>query len=284
VEGKGDSHGDTLGRAPGTALWPERFNEEALRGIARVLGPSFAALYQGRPKPATGGLFRREWFDVVARAPEGIPWVRFWDTAAKAGQQSDYWAGAKVGRSEDGHWYISGMVRGRWEYPDARRVVLATAALDGPAVTVGIEESASGTALLQDLRRDTAAQGHAFWPLGVRADKAVRAGVWASQAQGGLVHLVAGPWTEAFLEEVLRFPLGRHDDQVDAVSGACELWLEHHRPFCRPVVRVTAPRNPWLPGSSMAEQWDLDHRRFRGDFREPPPFPRPDRRRRDEPD
>lgn len=53
---------DLLGRQPGQALWPERYDEVALKNSLRVLGKSFYALYQGRPQPAEGSMFRREWF------------------------------------------------------------------------------------------------------------------------------------------------------------------------------------------------------------------------------
>jgi predicted phage terminase large subunit-like protein len=77
----------------------------------------------------------------------------------------------------------------------------------------------------------------------VRADKAVRAGAWASLAHGGLVHLVAGSWNGPFLEEVEQFPLGAHDDQVDAVSGAYELTLQRLQSAANlPVFRVGRPR------------------------------------------
>jgi len=234
-------------RAPGEALWPERFPVPALRRIEALLGPSFAALYQGRPNPATGGLFRREWFAVVPHLPPPVPfrplrWVRFWDAAAKAGARNDFWAGALLGLAPDGFWYLASVVRGRWEYPEARRVVLATAAADGLEVPVVIEESASGIALLQDLRAAPEAQGHAFWPHRVTADKVLRAGPWAALAQGGRFRLLAGPWVEPFLAELLPFPLGPHDDQVDAVSGAHAFLAARARGPQRPAVLLGRPR------------------------------------------
>jgi len=39
-------------------------------------------------------------------------------------------------------------------------------------------------------------------------------------AENGQVCVVDGPWLGEFETEVARFPLGAHDDQVDAVSGA----------------------------------------------------------------
>ncbi len=170
------------------------------------------------------GFFRREWFPVVERAPEGLRWVRFWDAAAKANLRSCYWAGAKVGLGADGRYWIGDMVRGRWEYPEAKRVILQTAAADGRGVALGIEDSSSGTAVLQDLRRDPSAGGLQVWPVTVTQDKVTRAAPWASRAHGGLVSLVSGAWVGAFLDELDGFPsAGVPDDQVDAVSGAYQM-------------------------------------------------------------
>jgi predicted phage terminase large subunit-like protein len=216
---------DPLAREPGRALWPERYPEEALHRQRRLMGATFQPLYQQSPRPAEGGLFRRDWFPVVERAPDNLPWVRFWDCAAAVSRRSDYTAGALVGRSPAGVWYIRDIVRGRWEYPEMKRVILQTAALDGRDVRIGIEDSANGTATLQDLRREPGAGHLAIVPLRAAADKAVRAGAWASRAEGGLVALVRGPWVAAFLDELDLFPAGAYDDQVDAVSGASELLL-----------------------------------------------------------
>src|SRR5205085_11262882 len=62
---------DPLGRAVGTALWPERFNEEALAKAQATLGSYwFHALYQQAPRPPEGmGKFRRSWFKVADDIP-----------------------------------------------------------------------------------------------------------------------------------------------------------------------------------------------------------------------
>lgn len=167
------------------------------------------------------GFFRREWFQVEKRAPEGLRWVRFWDCAAKAKQQNDFWAGAKVATAPQGHLWIANVVHGKWEYPDGKQVVKQTAKADGPGVTVGVEDTSSGTAVVQDLLREKDMAGFTIRAVPVTLDKAVRAGPWAARAQGGLVHLVEGAWVGGFLDEAEAFPTeGIHDDQVDAVSGA----------------------------------------------------------------
>ena len=43
----------------------------------------------------------------------------------------------------------------------------------------------------------------------------------------GTVKLVRGSWNEAFLDELILFPDGEHDDQVDAVAGAYQVLSKH---------------------------------------------------------
>jgi predicted phage terminase large subunit-like protein len=54
----------------------------------------------------------------------------------------------------------------------------------------------------------------------VTGHKEVRAEPFAAQVQGGNVHLVAGEWVSAYLDELEVFPSGKWKDQVDASSGA----------------------------------------------------------------
>src|SRR5690606_2590786 len=81
--------GDALGRVPGEALWPERWPADLLRVRAQRVGSVvWEALYQGRPSPAEGRLFRKADFRYVERngdfltaAPElGLPVARVSDS------------------------------------------------------------------------------------------------------------------------------------------------------------------------------------------------------------
>ncbi len=80
---------DALGRLPGIALCPERFDENELARIKRRLGTySFSALYQQRPVPPEGGLFKRAWFSrIVDRPPDGLRWARAYDLAISTSRQ-----------------------------------------------------------------------------------------------------------------------------------------------------------------------------------------------------
>lgn len=70
---------------------------------------------------AKGRMFQREWFPIVEAAPVNkINWVRYWDMAAteeKEGQpeksQAARTAGAKVGMTPDGLFFVKSMVKER---------------------------------------------------------------------------------------------------------------------------------------------------------------------------
>jgi predicted phage terminase large subunit-like protein len=215
---------DPLGRAEGAALCPERYDETALASIQEVLGSrSFVSLYQQRPQPAEGALFKREWFDVVDSAPEGLRWGRYWDLAASTKTSADYTASGAVAHcADDGCIYIRDMVRGRWEWPDARKIIVSTM-LSEPYTTHAIEEALHGLAAVQDLRRERAIAHVTLRGVHVDRDKVTRALPWSARAEARKVKLVRGPWIGAFLSEVCMFPQGTHDDQVDTVSGGVEL-------------------------------------------------------------
>ena len=53
----------------------------------------------------------------------------------------------------------------------------------------------------------------------VSRDKVVRASEMEPVFEAGNVHLLKGSWNKLFMEQFSRFPMGRHDDLVDAVGG-----------------------------------------------------------------
>ena len=75
---------DLLGRTPGEALWPERFDEEKLAEMKEVVSPYWwSAQYQQRQIPREGTLFQRDWFDEpITDYPPDATLVRYWDPAA----------------------------------------------------------------------------------------------------------------------------------------------------------------------------------------------------------
>jgi predicted phage terminase large subunit-like protein len=218
---------DPLGRNPGEALCPDRYDEEALNRIKNKLGAySFAALYQQRPVPIEGALFKRSWFKdkIVDKAPDNLRWVRGYDLAVSTKSSADYTASFKVGFDKQGNMYIADGFRKRIEYPEQRRYVVQRM-VNERNTSHGIEKALHGQAFVQDLRRIPAVRGIPFRAVRVDTDKFTRALVWANLAEEGKVYLVRGNWNADFLDECCRFT-GKgdaHDDQIDAVSLAVQM-------------------------------------------------------------
>jgi predicted phage terminase large subunit-like protein len=78
-----------------------------------------------------------------------------------------------------------------------------------------IEDQASGTGLQQVLRK----RGVPVRAIKPKGDKVMRMLAHTATLEGAKVFLLKdAPWLDELRSEVLAFPYGRHDDQVDALS------------------------------------------------------------------
>jgi predicted phage terminase large subunit-like protein len=112
------------------------------------------------------------------------------------------------------------VLRERLEYPDLRRRVI-NEARRCVADTVLIEDAVSGTPLVQDLRMEASRQRNFPCPIGIRprGDKVTRMAAQTAKIEAGQVLIPdSAPWLHDFQLEVLAFPNGRHDDQVDSMA------------------------------------------------------------------
>lgn len=211
---------DILGRGPGDALCPERYDEAAFERIRRQIGTySFSSLYQQRPVPPEGGHFKRHWFrHIVESPPAGLKWKRAYDLGLSKNATSDYTASFRVAYHGD-ILYIDGGYRARIDYPEQRRYILGRIEAE-PDTEHGIELAANGHAVMQDLNKEVKLRTRAFRGLKPRGGKLARALSWIPAAEDGRLRLVRGAWNEEFIDEACSFPFGAHDDQIDAVSLA----------------------------------------------------------------
>ena len=209
--------GDPLGRVPGEALWPARVPLSELEARRRSMGSRwFDCQFQQNPMPEHGNLIRVEW--LARYAPSELP-ARFeklvmaLDCASKTGVANDFSAVAVVGATRDAY-YLVDVVRRKVEYPELVRLLGSIYEAHRPS-TVYIEDASAGTALLQELRRET------HLPVvGVRAagSKVMRVESVSGLFESERVRLpIDAPWLLDFERELLAFPNGKHDDQVDAL-------------------------------------------------------------------
>lgn len=222
---------DPLGREVGAALCPERYDLPALAEIRRVLGLySYAALYQQRPQPLEGGLFKRSDFKL-APAPPNTPWrIRYWDKAASLSKSAKYSAGVRLSVASDGRVFVEDVIRGQWETRDRRAVMVQAAQLDRQsfvgetAIFIEQEPGSSGVDSVQDeIRLLIGFAAFADRPSG---DKDTRMLPLSAQAQIGNLYLVQGDWNKDFIEELCAIPTGRYRDQADAAAGAFNRLVE----------------------------------------------------------
>lgn len=214
---------DELGREPGEALWPERFSLEALAEIRSACSNYFwQALYDGNPVADTGNHVQIDKFRTVERCdvPPGIRCVRFWDLSVTEKTSSDYTAGAYCGRDRNDNLWIIDMTRGQWEWTKARSAICQHAGID--RCQVGVESVGTQKGLVQNLR-EVFPGDLLLTEATPEKDKLTRALPWFSRVNSGNCYLVRGDWNSAFMSECQAFPLGAHDDQVDAVSGAASI-------------------------------------------------------------
>ncbi|MEQ1603762.1 MAG: terminase family protein [Pyrinomonadaceae bacterium] len=212
---------DQLDRQPGESLWPSRFSIEKLEQRRKQLGTySFSSLYQQQPVPAEGGMFKREWFGrIISAPPPGLRWIRGYDLGVTATADSDYTASFRVAFDGEGNMYIDGGFRRRMEFPEQRRYILTRLAVEANTEHV-IEGTLNGLAVVQAITSERPPRGHLVRAVKVRDPKTSRALEWINIAEQGRLLLVRGAWNEEFIDECCSFPLGTHDDQVDAVSLA----------------------------------------------------------------
>ena len=237
---------DQLGRLPGKALWPERYDERRLRKIRNTLGTYFwSALYKQDPIPPEGGglMFRQEWFPILDEEPtEGWRWLRWWDRAATdpdpiKKNDPDWTVGLKLGIGPQRQLCVGDVVRMRASPGAVKVKIRETAERDGTGVFVcGAQDpAAAGVSEVESLKLLLRGYRCEFYP--ESGDKVVRAGPISAECEPkvgekyGNVSVVRGEWNAPFFEILRVFPTkGKHDDDVDSFSGAFSVILKKFPP------------------------------------------------------
>jgi predicted phage terminase large subunit-like protein len=208
-------------RCAGDALNPSYESAETLLRIRNEVGSdTFAAQYQQAPVPIGGAMFKREWFRYFDTPPDrklGVRLLQSWDTASKEGVRND-WSVCTTWLVVDKHdYFLLDVTRVKQDYPRLRATAIALAQRYDPNVIL-IEDSSSGTALAQEMRSAGRFRIQAVRP---EHDKMARAYAQTAKFEARRVHFPNGASFLPELEtELLSFPQGRHDDQVDSLCQA----------------------------------------------------------------
>ncbi len=221
-------------RKIGEALHPEREPLDILRRIRETIGEyNFLSQYQQNPSPPGGAMVKTEWlrFYEPGEQPARSRIVQSWDTANKAGELNDYSVCTTWGVLYK-EYFLLDVLRRRLNYPDLKRLVVEHARRF-KANTILIEDKASGTQLIQDLKEDGLFGTTAYEPP-PGADKVMRLHAQTAMFENGIVRLPkSAPWLHDYVQELTSFPGSKYDDQVNSTTqvldhlrgdNALEIW------------------------------------------------------------
>lgn len=214
----------------GDPLHPERYDLNHLLEIKKAVGShTWNALYQQHPTTKGGGIIKGAWFGRYKIPPKIRYKAIYADTAIKTKQHNDYSVFIVAGKGDDGKLYLLDLVRGKWEAYELEMVLTDlwnkhhADKSTGTLTKVIVEDKASGTPLIQNIRRKAS-----FPILGknVSVDKYTRVlGVQAYIESGYVMLPENEPWVRDLIAECESFTANdahAHDDQVDSLVMAID--------------------------------------------------------------
>ena len=212
-------------RAKGQALHPARYDIARLSQIKKTLPPRWwSALYQQNPVPDEGLYFTKDMFRVGTAPRKDDCYVSIaFDFAISEKQQNDYTVGVVTLLDSDDVMHVVDRVR--FKSADADFIVKSIVHLckkwHNPSLQLGVEDGQIYRAISAPLKREMARQR--IYPslqlLKPITDKQARARTLQGRMQQGMVSFADKmDWYEQLRTELLRFPSGVHDDQVDALA------------------------------------------------------------------
>lgn len=212
-------------RKPGEILFPERMPQGFVDKAKQRGSLVWNALYQQRPTAKGGGLIKSEWFGEYRELPV-MKWrAVYGDTAQKTKEVNDFSVFEHWGLGVDGYMYLIDMIRGKWEADELKRRAIVfwqscKALRNGPLRHMAIEDKASGTGLIQSIRKD------ALCPVkAIQRDKDKYTRLMDTQGfiESGYIKLPADkPFINDFLVEMeaINPEFNTHDDQLDPMMDA----------------------------------------------------------------
>ncbi len=205
-------------RRKGDLLDPKRLPQWYLDKKQRQLGShGFQAQYQQAPLSAEGNVIKRDWISYYKSAPDLSSGriIQSLDTAQKTNPTNDY-SVLTTWLKVDERSYLLDVFRDRLDFPNLRQRIITEHDRYRPERLL-IEEGASGTALIQDLK----AQRPEVCSVGIKAKepKDVRIGAASALFENRQVLFPEqAPWLDACMAEVLGYPSAKHDDVIDSIS------------------------------------------------------------------
>ena len=227
----------SLIRQKGEPLHPERYDLVKLNRIKKTIPARFwAALYQQNPVPDDGAYFTKDQFRTgsLPRLDRSNVFVAF-DFAISEKKQNDYTVGVVALQDQDDKLHIAEIIR--FKSGDGAFIVDSILNLcqrwHNPGLVLGVEDGQIYRAIESLLKKRM--RERRFYPsvqlLKPITDKLARARPLQGRMQQGMVSFSEGAeWYDTARTEMLRFPAGVHDDQVDALAWVATMAVGREPP------------------------------------------------------
>ena len=210
-------------RETGEPLWAYKYDIDRLANIkATIGGYEWNALYQQRPAPQEGAMFKREWWQRWREMSGDLfDFLQSWDCAFKDKSTSDFVVGQVWARSRKNpaNRYLLDQVRARMTFTETVQAIRDLSAKWPKTTRKLIEDKANGTAVIDVLKKEIPG----ILPVEPLGGKVVRAHAVTAVVEARNVYIpdaTIAPWVFDFVEELASFPSATHDDQVDAMTQA----------------------------------------------------------------
>jgi predicted phage terminase large subunit-like protein len=201
-------------RKAGEFLHPERFGLEEAAKTKNELGKRwYEALYNQNPLPQGSDLFDIGMFKRYDKAPD-CDYIIFSVDVATIANAGDY-SVCTIWGYVDSTFYLLDVWRKQVSFPELKTAIIALDAKWNPHAIL-VESVGSGMSLAQTLRQELGPHVH---KCGAQKSKVQRFEAATLMIGNGRVAIpYSAPWLEAYLKELLAFPHGKYDDQVDSTS------------------------------------------------------------------
>ena len=204
----------------GEALWPEWYPAGDLARIRAAIGPrEWQALYQGDPTPDEGSYFRRDWIRYYDDPPEHMRTYGASDYAV-TNDGGDYTVHRVVGVDPKDDIYVLDWWRGQTDSDRWIDAMLDLMKRHEPLIWAEeagqIGKSLGPFIVKRQMERKVYGRREQFVSA---TDKPTRARSIQARMSMGKVYLPCkASWTPGLVSELLKFPAGKHDNQVDVMS------------------------------------------------------------------